>query len=72
MLEGSKPPQLYHVADDPAEAHDLADEMPDRAATLARRFREWDAGMVRQVIPPDHPVYGQSGGGGQNRGGTER
>jgi hypothetical protein len=46
--------------------------MPDRAATLARRFREWDAGMVRQVIPPDHPVYGQSGGGGQNRGGTER
>lgn len=72
VLEGSKPPQLYHVADDPAEAHDLADEMPDRAATLARRFREWDAGMVRQVIPPDHPVYGQSGGGGQNRGGAER
>jgi len=71
-LEGSDPPRLYHVSDDPAEAHDLAAEMPDRAATLARTFREWDAGMVRQVIPPEHPVYGQSGGGGQNRGGAER
>lgn len=57
-MEGNDPPQLYHVADDPAEAHNLADAMPDRAAALARSFREWDAGMVRQVIPPDHPIYG--------------
>ena len=72
VLEGSDPPQLYHVADDPAEAHDLADQMPDRAATLARSFREWDAGMVRQVIPPDHPIYGKSGGGDQSRSGGQR
>ena len=72
VLQGSDPPQLYHVADDPAEAHDLADQMPDRAATLARSFREWDAGMVRQVIPPDHPIYGKSGGGDQSRSGGQR
>lgn len=71
VLEGSDPPQLYHVADDPAEAHDLADQMPDRAATLARSFREWDAGMVRQVIPPDHPIYGKSSGGDQSRSGGQ-
>jgi arylsulfatase A-like enzyme len=78
VLEGSDPPRLYHLADDPAEAHDLADEMPDRVAALARRFREWDAGMVRQVIPPDHPIYGHSSDEGQSRregrarGGTDR
>ncbi len=59
VLEGDDPPRLYHLADDPAESQDRGREFPERVASLARRFRDWDAGMVRQVIPADHPLYGR-------------
>ncbi len=43
---GDKATQLYHIADDPGEAHDLAAEHPDRVAKMEAAWREFDAGMV--------------------------
>lgn len=43
---GDKATQLYHLAEDPGEAHDLAAEHPDRVAEMEAAWREFDAGMV--------------------------
>ena len=59
ILEGDTPPQLYDLATDPGESCDLAPEQPVRVATLTRAVGDWNARMVRQVIPPDHPLYGR-------------
>lgn len=59
IVEGTDPPKLYDLAADAGEAHDLAPEEPVRAAALARAVSDWDASMVRQVIPADHPLYGR-------------
>jgi len=60
VVAGDDPPQLYDVAADPGETRDLAAAEPVRAATLRQAVTEWDAGMVRQVIPAEHPIYGLS------------
>jgi arylsulfatase A-like enzyme len=43
---GDKATQLYHLAEDPGEAHDLAAEHPDRVAEMEAAWKEFDAGMV--------------------------
>jgi arylsulfatase A-like enzyme len=45
-VRGDKATQLYHLAEDPGEAHDLAAEHPDRVAEMEAAWRELDAGMV--------------------------
>ncbi|MFM9024318.1 MAG: sulfatase [Planctomycetaceae bacterium] len=59
VLEGEDPPRLYDLATDPGEAHDRAAGEPGRVAALREAVRDWDASMVRQVIPADHPLYGR-------------
>jgi uncharacterized sulfatase len=34
--------QLFHITDDPTEAHDVAAEHPDIADRLKRQVIEWD------------------------------
>jgi arylsulfatase len=46
--------ELYHVAEDPAELHDLAEEHPDRLADLIRRW--WEEARRNQVLPLDNRV----------------
>lgn len=37
----NQPPELYHIADDPREQHDLADAHPERVAALTERIKAW-------------------------------
>lgn len=60
LIEGDEPPRLYDLAADPGESRDLAATEPARVAELRRAVAEWDASMVRQVIPPHHPHYGRA------------
>ena len=46
--------ELYHVAVDPAEIHDLADERPDLVAEMVERW--WDEARRNQVLPLDNRV----------------
>ena len=59
LIEGDEPPRLYDLAADPGESRDLAATEPARVMELRRAVAEWDASMVRQVIPPHHPHYGR-------------
>jgi arylsulfatase A-like enzyme len=60
IVEGEGPPRLYDLSADPGEANDLANVDPARTARLALAIAEWDGAMVRQVIPPSHPLYGRN------------
>ncbi len=44
--------ELYHVAVDPSECHDLADSHPDRLADLVARW--WDEAHAHAVLPLDN------------------
>jgi arylsulfatase len=46
--------ELYHVAVDPTELHDLAADEPDRLADLVGRW--WVAARANQVLPLDNRV----------------
>jgi arylsulfatase len=46
--------ELYHVAVDPAEIHDLAAIHPDRLADMIERW--WDEARRNQVLPLDNRV----------------
>jgi arylsulfatase len=46
--------ELYHVAVDPAEIHDLAALHPDRLADMIERW--WDEARRNQVLPLDNRV----------------
>lgn len=59
ILEGDAPPQLFDLASDPGEARDRAAAEPGRVDALRRAINAWEATMVRQVIPADHPLYGR-------------
>lgn len=59
-LSGEDPPRLYDVAADPGETRDRADAEPARVASLRQAISDWEAGMVPQVIPADHPIYGRN------------
>ncbi len=44
--------ELYHVADDPTEVHDLADDEPDKLAEMIERW--WQEARAHQVLPLDN------------------
>jgi arylsulfatase len=46
--------ELYHVAEDPSEIHDLADQHPDRLADLIERW--WEEARRNQVLPLDNRI----------------
>jgi arylsulfatase A-like enzyme len=46
--------ELYHVAEDPTEVHDLAGSEPDRLAELVERW--WVEARNNQVLPLDNRV----------------
>ena len=46
--------ELYHVAEDPSEIHDLADEFPDRLADLVERW--WVEARRNDVLPLDNRI----------------
>ena len=37
----AKPPQLFQIDNDPAETNNLADEYPDRVASMSSRWDDW-------------------------------
>jgi predicted phage gp36 major capsid-like protein len=43
-------PELYDLARDPDEAHDLSAEQPEAVARLARRLREWDERLEAHAV----------------------
>jgi len=49
--------ELYNLADDLGETHDLAEQFPDRARAMREAIRAWEAevatGATRQPEPPD-------------------
>ena len=48
--------ELYHVAVDPSECHDLADSEPERLAAMVDRW--WDEARANQVLPVDSfPIF---------------
>ncbi len=42
--------ELYRLADDPGELHNLADQQPDKTAELARRLAKWRVQMGAQEL----------------------
>ncbi|MEZ5176707.1 MAG: sulfatase-like hydrolase/transferase [Acidimicrobiales bacterium] len=46
--------ELYHVAVDPAELHDLAADEPERLAAMVERW--WDEARRNQVLPLDNRI----------------
>ena len=46
--------ELYHVAEDPTELHDLADAEPDRLAEMIERW--WAEARRNQVLPLDNRI----------------
>ncbi len=46
--------ELYHVAEDPTELHDLADVEPDRLTDLIGRW--WTEARANQVLPLDNRI----------------
>jgi arylsulfatase len=46
--------ELYHVAEDPTELHDLAGDQPERLADMVERW--WVEARANQVLPLDNRV----------------
>ena len=40
--------ELYHLAEDPGERHNLADKHPDKTAELRKQLADWRRGTVHQ------------------------
>lgn len=53
------PPELFHLADDLGEEHNLGDEHPERVQTMQEAIRAWqtdvEAGATRQPDLPKQP-----------------
>jgi arylsulfatase A len=48
--------ELYNLRDDPSEAHDLAAQMPDKAAALRERLHAWRE-SVNAALPSPNPDF---------------
>lgn len=59
LMEGDNPPELYDLTQDPGEWRDLADRYPERVEALRQAYEDWYTGMIPQVVPDAHPVYGR-------------
>jgi len=53
---GTKPPELYDLKEDIAEARDLAADKPDVVARLAKAYDEWN----KELVPPLWAQPGQA------------
>ncbi len=51
--------ELYNLASDPGEATDLADQVPERAAALYRRLKQWRQEVDAQ-LPRPNDQFGDS------------
>ena len=49
-LSAPAAPELYHVGDDPEEAHDVADRYPDRLSAMKHAFEAWFGSVERDRI----------------------
>jgi hypothetical protein len=57
MTKGNLDVELYNIAEDIAEQHDLSDEHPDRVAKLAKMMEEVRTpSSVFPLIPLDQPA----------------
>jgi len=57
---GTSDPQLFHLAKDPSESHNLAAEMPDKVAALQQRWDSWN----KSNVPP---LWGAAGGNAKKK-----
>ena len=68
--------ELYDLGADPHEEHDLAAEMPEKAATLARTLRDWQRETGALLPDGENPDYDPKAtrqrGGGDRQGGREQ
>jgi arylsulfatase A-like enzyme len=46
--------ELYHLSADPAEATNLIDRQPDRAAALGQRLRDWQQSVLNSLTAADY------------------
>jgi arylsulfatase A-like enzyme len=49
--------ELYNLANDPGEAHDLADEMPEKVQELHRLMQDWRQDLGAPVPTEPNPEY---------------
>lgn len=49
--------ELYDLEADATEAHDLADDMPDRVANMQRQLEEWQQSIVRSLKGEDYHTH---------------
>jgi arylsulfatase A-like enzyme len=47
---GAQAPQLFNLANDIGEAHDLAAENPDKVTALTTVISEWEKGMIEPIF----------------------
>ncbi len=45
--------ELFDLKDDPGERRDLADQLPDKAAELRQRLRDWRTSVGAQMPSPN-------------------
>ncbi len=45
---------VYDLTADGAESHDLADEMPDRAASMKQQLEAWQQSVVHSLEGEDY------------------
>ncbi len=68
---GTAPPELYHLAEDIHEDHNLAGTEPERAAAMLARLRAWRDSVGAQM-PTRNPAYDATRPTGVERGGKIR
>lgn len=73
--------ELYDLEADPGEQRNLAESMPDKAATLTKTLHEWQRQIAAAIPDGANPAYdpqakrpqgGQGGPGGKGPGGPNR
>ena len=48
--------ELYDIEEDATEAHDLAEDMPDRVATMKQQLEAWQQSVIRSLKGEDYNV----------------
>ena len=48
--------ELYHLDDDPAESHNLADAQPERVAQMRKELEAWQQSVVASLKGEDYKL----------------
>ena len=56
VKQGDEPPQLYNLAEDIAEANDLAARRPDKLKELQAAYDAWNAQLAQPRWAPARPA----------------